>query len=327
MYALEVTTGVHLIVITIGALGAYSVVDPEQVDTAPESVIKYNPALRAARQMRGRNQRSWKKKARKQRRNMYARYIQDVRNGDRLGGFPPITLWTMSEVEYKDGRLTIPYSATLCALDGETQLSAWFTLAEADPKWKDQPIAVVLYSGCAQNAADQMLHDFNHYATPVTETEMALHNHEGALTIAIKAGYEASGRNADLVVNKGSDAIGKHFTTEPRIIELAVGAAFGPDGFTLQTRGAAEKGNAQFYSLPTSSTVTAAVAAFLQREEGEARQVSKAGARAIGAYYHDHGRLPTRLSTKIDDDVAKSAIPQKAKQLHVVAKVIYRRLA
>jgi hypothetical protein len=311
---------------TLGALGAYSVADPEAVDTAPDNQLKFNPALRAARQMRGRNQRSWKKKARKQRRDQYARYIKAVRTGNRLGGFPPMTLWTQSKATFKDGVLDIPHSAVLCALDGETQLSAGFQLAEADPLWKDQPVAVVLYVDCTQAAADQKLHDFNHYATPVTETEMALHNREGALTGAIRDGYAASRRNADLVVNRGSDALGKYVTTEAHIIELAIGAAFGPDGFALQTRHAAEKGNAQFYDLPTAGLVAAAVAAFLQRGDDEVRQVSKSGARALGVYFHEHGRLPAVLPTKADEDAAKQTVTQAKKPLQVVAKAMFGRL-
>jgi hypothetical protein len=171
-----------------------------------------------------------------------------------------------------------------------------------------------------------MLHDFNHYATPVTETEMALHNREGALTAAIRAGYAASRRNVDLVVNKGSDALGKYTTTEPRVIELAIGAAFGVDGFTLQTRHATEKGNAQFYDLPTASLVEAVVAAFLQRGDDEIRQVNKISARALGVYYHEHGRLPAVLPTKADEDAAKQTVTQAKKPLQVVAKAMFGRL-
>jgi len=325
--AVEVVPGqIYLASVTLGALRAYCVVDPEQVDTAPENLLKYNEQLRAARKMRGRNQRSWKKKARRDRRDVYAHYIKAVRTGARMGGFPPITMWTRSEVKFDAGALDVPYSAVMCALDGETQLSAWFKLAEKDTTWLDQPIAIVLYTDCSPVSADQMLHDFNHYATPVSEPEMALHNHEGALTISIRSGYKASDRFTDLIVNRSSDSVGKFSTTEPRILELAIGAAFGVDGFTMQTRQASERGNAQFYDLPTSSTVSAAVADFLRVDDEQLKKVTKACARAVGVYYHTHGRLPSQLPNKADEAIAKAAIPQKSKQLQVVAKKIYEQM-
>jgi len=325
--AVEVVPGpIYLARVTLGALRAYCVVDPEHVDTAPENLLKHNEQLRAARKMRGRNQRSWKKKARRNRRDVYAHYIKAVRTGTRMGGFPPITMWTRSKAEFDAGVLDIPYSAVMCALDGETQLSAWFKLAEKDTTWLDQPIAIVLYVNCEDQAADQMLHDFNHYATPVSETEMALHNHEGALTSAIRTGYEMSKRLLDVVVNRSSDSVGKFSTTEPRIIELAIGAAFGTDGFAMQTRQAAERGNAQFYDLPTSSTVSAAVADFLRVDDEQMKRVTKTCARAVGVYYHTHGRLPSQFPNKADEAIAKAAIPQKSKQLQVVAKKIFEKM-
>lgn len=325
--AVEVVPGhIYLACVTIGALRAYSVVDPELVDTAPENVVKYNAQLQASREMRGRNQRSWKKKARRSRRDVYANYIKAVRTGARMGGFPPITMWTRSKVEFSAGALDVPYSAVMCALDGETQLSAWFKIAEKDASWLDQPIAIVLYADCQQHAADQMLHDFNHYATPVSETEMALHNHEGALTSAIRDGYKESRRIIDVLVNRGSDATGKFATSEQRVIELAIGAAFGVDGFNMQTRQATERGNAQFYTLPAASTVTAAVAAFLSMEDEKMKKVTKACARAVGVYYREHGVMPATMPGKAEEDAAKARLVQKSKPLQAVAKEIYNKL-
>ena len=328
--AIEVVHGQYLLVTTLSSLASHSVVNPEWVDRAKQSDVEkpFNAALRGARDMRGNNQRSWATKARRERRDSYANYIQAVRNGDRLGGFPPITMWTKSPVTYADGEIDIPGDAVLCAHDGETQLSAWFDLGDnRDAKYYNSPIAVVLYTEATQALADQQLHDFNHYASPVSESEMALHNREGALTAAVREGLLQSGRQIDLVVNRRTDSLGKRFlTTEARLLEMAVGAAYGADGFNSPTRKLTERGNAQFSELPSAATVSQCLAEFMAFSEEDMRPVTKPVARALGVYFSQHGTFPRYLPTADDVEKAKDATVQKSKPIQAIAQALYSQM-
>ena len=328
--AIEVVPCQYLLVTNLSSLASHSVINPEWVDRAKQKDLEnpFNAPLRRAHMMRGSNQRSWATKGRRDRRDSYANYIKAVRAGDRLGGFPPITMWTKSEALFVDGQLDVPGDAVLCAHDGETQLSAWCKLGdEIDPSYLNAPLAVVLYTNTDQAQADQQLHDFNHYASPVSESEMALHNREGALTAAIRDGLEQSGRQANLIVNPRTDSLGKRFlTTEARLLEMAVGAAYGGDGLKSPTRKLTEKGNAQFADLPSASVVTQCLSEFMNFSEEDMKPVTKPIARALGVYFAQHGTFPRYLPNADDVAEAKSRIQQKSKPVQIIAQALYMQM-
>jgi hypothetical protein len=299
--AVQITPNTFLVSMKIGQLAAHNCLDPDLVDNATQAQLKQNPSLSAAANHRGDNQRKWTK-ARKQRRDQYAAYIYGVSEEGSNGGYPPVTMWTTEDCYFHPdrGELDIPFSATLAATDGETQLSALFKLAHANSKWLDKTFAVVLHTECSRENADQMLHDMNHYANPVSEKDMALHNRQGFLTSAIYIGIDAApldmtsiNRKTDSVMPKKTGGF-KYATTVPRLLHGVVGAVFSNEALNKAPRALIEKGNSQGFTVDDSVRATAAafVVDILSVEHDTLATYSKEYMLACGAYYARHKALP-----------------------------------
>ncbi len=96
----------------------------------------------------------------------YAQYIVDLKNGAD-GITPPVTLYSQKPLEIEVdpstgmGFCQVPWEMRLVAIDGETQLAAWFEAANIDPSSKENFVPVYLAHGKDQSWARQAFHDLN----------------------------------------------------------------------------------------------------------------------------------------------------------------------
>jgi DGQHR domain-containing protein len=96
----------------------------------------------------------------------YAQYIVDLKAGAD-GITPPVTLYSAKlldiEVDPNTGMgfCQVPWEMRLVAIDGETQLAAWFEAANLDPSTKDNFVPVYVTHGRDPSWARQSFHDLN----------------------------------------------------------------------------------------------------------------------------------------------------------------------
>jgi len=140
----------------------------------------------AAKELRESVQRRFDKK-RMRRAEVYSAYIEMVERDGKEGGTPAITLWSPDHLRFDEARgLEMPPLGMLIAIDGETQTEARFILRDRLPETGLTDIAVTVYHGVSAEHARQILHDYNKYATPISESENASLNKTGPLSQAVR---------------------------------------------------------------------------------------------------------------------------------------------
>ena len=162
---------------------AYGLKRPSKVEKANQKEMKFDDLLRSAHNVRAQVQRRFDS-PRLKRAVAYAEYLQAIYTGERIGGYPPITLYTPYKGQVSDdGRtLILPYNIPLVNLDGETQTEARYLLLEADEESKGYEVPFILYHGISEEHASVIMHDVNFYAKPVPEQKIAVLNSQGHLT-------------------------------------------------------------------------------------------------------------------------------------------------
>lgn len=174
----------------------YGLSRPSRLEKSKTKDRERDPILERAFSVRGSVQRRFDKD-RLARAEIYARYIESVEIAGKPGGTPAITLFLPKAKATPDDALVVPYSSVLVAIDGETQTEARYMLRD-DPEYDGKesgthPIAVTIYHDVNDEFAQQILHDYNCYANPVTEAKLAGLNSEGPLTKATLKVFEAAG--------------------------------------------------------------------------------------------------------------------------------------
>lgn len=102
----------------------------------------------------------------------YAAYLRELILGERTGGVPPIHLWTVSGLEFtvataaEQQYLLATPDTTFLAIDGQTQLAAYFELLRnATPEFKkiirNWEVAAVVHHGIDVYYARQLFYDLN----------------------------------------------------------------------------------------------------------------------------------------------------------------------
>lgn len=103
----------------------------------------------------------------------YAAYLRELILGERTGGVPPIHLWTVSQLEFTAAATTAEQQyllatpdTTFLAIDGQTQLAAYFELLRnATPEFKkiirNWQVAAVVHHGIDVYYARQLFYDLN----------------------------------------------------------------------------------------------------------------------------------------------------------------------
>lgn len=185
-----VTPGKVQCVSTLNQLEAFGLLEPVRVQKATDADAKASPKLAEARKILSNRVFN---KARCDRAVVYSQYIENVETGKQIGGTPAITLWIRDPVEVNETGVVIPYTALLCAIDGQTQVQARFLLRERLPQSGAWPVAVTLYAGVSLEVANQVLHDYNKYASPVDSREGIRFNHVGGLSRSINEAMHLAG--------------------------------------------------------------------------------------------------------------------------------------
>lgn len=162
----------------------------------------------------------------------YSGYVERVEVHGHAGGTPAITLYVERGLEHNEQGLILPYGVTLVAIDGETQTEARFLLRERMPETGNNTFAVTVYHGLSLSAAKQILHDYNTYATPITEAAAASFNSAGALSRNVTAALEVSGIDETQVNRFG--ATGNKSTVVSHKQLLAGAAGYALNGVGLE---------------------------------------------------------------------------------------------
>ena len=158
---------------------------------------KSHPGVGSCYNLRATVQRRFDK-ARRDRAETYARYIDGVQTGEITGGFPPINVYVDGNPRIDGDTMTLDYTDPICVIDGETQTEARFILADENADVYQWPIAVVVWHSLPNDTAPrQYLVDCNQYATPMaSKTAMAMDT-TGRLTIAVRNAVQIAGFTAD----------------------------------------------------------------------------------------------------------------------------------
>ena len=216
----------------IKAVGVSSLAELENCGLIRPSIVDKAPGKNAsdkedeAHKIHAQTQRSFDK-ARRDRSIQYAAYIKGVEIDGSSGGTPAITIYSPEKLEETEFGLSIPFGSILTALDGETQTEARYLLAEAIPSSKASPVAITLYHGISLDHARQIIHDTNHYVTPISETHSASFNSNGSLTKAVADALNSSGINQALVNIKGAGATKAFKLSRIQIIAFLCGCKLG----------------------------------------------------------------------------------------------------
>jgi hypothetical protein len=192
VYGIAVNGNRALVSATLAVAKNFGIMRPSILESDSASRKEAGSEGVALARLRRQVQRDFRSK-RKHRATAYADYLQNVASGERQGGAPPINLYSSLPLIEEDGVLHIPFDADVFAIDGETQLEARFINAERNPESLNEDIPFIIWFGITPPHAAQIVHDFNTYANPISEKEMAARNSEGALTQAVRAGLEMSG--------------------------------------------------------------------------------------------------------------------------------------
>lgn len=329
-------------VVTLGELRNICM-NPRRVDLSTEAERAKEPALARAYEQRDENQRKFDK-ARTLRAISYAAYIKAVDAGERMGDYPPVTLWTESTLTFADGKLEIAGATMFTANDGETQLAARYMLADGffdkkigvevmgDVALLDMPFLVTITTGSNKLAAMQTLHDMNHYATPVSEKTTATMNIEGALTKAISDGIAMSGHGDTLIKSRGDSVkpSENYNTTRLALLHGALGACYGELVFDKSTNSLIDRGNRQFADLNgEGAVVTNFISKILHLPPKVLRTIGCDHMMALGAKYHKYAEVKTPLTPEQVSAISAEIKAERTRRapLNVSAKVIYDRLS
>ena len=110
---------------------------PDPRDTEHKKKLEASKELQDLREVREEVQRLFAG-AKEKNVPLYAQYIVDLKNGAE-GITPPITLYSQKPLDIEIDPATgmgfcqVPWEMRLVAIDGETQLAAWFEAANIDP--------------------------------------------------------------------------------------------------------------------------------------------------------------------------------------------------
>ncbi len=214
-------------VTTLRQLEAYGLWRPTRLEKAKASEVKADRRLREAVMLHEEIQRRFDaRRARNAR--CYARYIEQVECHGRAGATPPITLWVDKALSDGD-QLIIPYGAVIIAIDGETQTEArWIMAEEPDfnlPGTMDHLVAVTIFHDLKEGVARQILHDFNIYANPVSERQLAAQNSEGPATVAALEVMTAAGIDLETVNRYGVTPSKKQSIAQNQVLFAVMGYA------------------------------------------------------------------------------------------------------
>jgi len=218
---------------TLNQLEDYGLDRPSYVEGLKAIETRRDPNALAAKQLRDVTQRSFDK-PRKLRAIVYSEYIRKVEQDHTLeGGVPAITLYLEKSGGINgDGSLVIPYGSACIAIDGETQTEARFILREGYPETGNHPVAVTVYHDVSANRAQQILHDYNTYPSPIPEKTLASLNRGGGLSKIVADSCQQANFSMSELNRHGAASTKKTVAAYTQVLAAAAGYAL--NGQALQ---------------------------------------------------------------------------------------------
>jgi hypothetical protein len=212
----------------LNALIHYGLKRPSLVEKATKKDLQSDPHLLAAFNVRSQVQRRFDA-ARKKRAIAFSDYLLQLHTGERIGGYPVITLYSPETGDLiDDGRtLILKYSAPLVNLDGETQTEARFIMLGEEEDSGDRPVGFLLYHGITEEHAGVIMHDLNFYAKPVAEQRISILNTSGHLTKIVNEVVRELNIPSDMIARLTPRPKKKQLVSYPSMIAGAAGALVG----------------------------------------------------------------------------------------------------
>lgn len=294
--ALPVTPTKAQGVTTLNQIESYGLPEPLRVKNARKADVDLNPRLLQARAIHSNREFT---ADRVRRAEIYAKYIENVTRGVQPGGVPAITLWCPNTLEFVPSTQTmlVPYDQLFCAIDGQTQTQARFFLRAQHPETGNWPFAVTVYHGTTLETANQILHDYNRYASPVTVKEAAAFNHVGtlskaaaeALTRALVRAEQVNSRSAVPALRK------EHLVSRQQVLTFLAAYLLPEKAEASRMRGYFDRLNDVNSQLPVpEQAIRAAVGAIAACvvENSEARFAGVDVWQAVGAFCAKANTVP-----------------------------------
>jgi hypothetical protein len=256
---------------SLNQLEAFGLHRPTKAQSLTKAMAKAEPKLASVKSKHDAVQRPFDA-PRKRRAVAYSGYIENVECQGLIGGVPAITLWHENQLDLDDeGNALIPYSSVLVAIDGETQTEARYILRERAPETGDNPIAVTLYHGISVEQARQIVHDYNHYATPISEARASSFNSRGPLSEVADAALDAN-NVSPAMVSPGAGATKKTVIGRQQVMLAVAGYALNGAGLerTVSQRMLSEMNRPDSPRLPMEArrAMTALITEALQHGGG-----------------------------------------------------------
>lgn len=201
--ALKISDNLCSVVTTLNEIEQFGLMRPTKNASATAKDLKNDDLWARQHSLRETVQRRFDV-SRRRRSQSYAEYLANIMMNNRLGGVPPITLYCSNQCQYHEGTLVLPYRSTLVNTDGETQTEARFILRDKVPESGSWSIAAQIYHGITEQHASQILHDFNCYAHPITESVAAVLNSQGQMNKFIEEFFESQGITPNLINRHGT---------------------------------------------------------------------------------------------------------------------------
>jgi hypothetical protein len=211
---------------TLDQLEAFGLQRPSRLTKARVKERDQQPMLDRQCNVRDSVQRRFDKD-RIHRAEVYARYIESVEHLGKIGGTPAITMYLQKAKDSPPDAIVVPYGAVLVAIDGETQTEARFILRDDENYERRESgevnIAVTIYHDVPEEFAQQILHDYNHYASPMNEKQLAGLNAEGPLTKAAISVFDKADIDLDTVKRFGAIPGKKHTLSQLQVMFAIIG--------------------------------------------------------------------------------------------------------
>jgi hypothetical protein len=266
---------------------------PTTVEDSKVKDRKGDSKLQAAHEVREQVQRRFDS-LRRRRSHAFAGYLNELRQGLRMGSTAPLTLYTphQGEIDEESGDLVLDHAAPLVNVDGETQTEARFILRETDADTGADPVAFVLHHGIDARYAGTIMHDVNFYARPVTETKIAVLNANGLLTKTVIDVIKELDIPSEQIARLTPTPNKKQVASWLSLIAGAAGALVGRE-ITDNFASAIAKLNAQINGIDPEESIKPFLrhALALAQADPAIGKANKLVWALAGGHYHDTGEL------------------------------------
>jgi hypothetical protein len=324
-----VTDSMFIGISTLDELETLGLKRPTTVEDSKVKERKADQKLQHAYEVREQVQRRFDA-LRKRRAHAYARYLGEICDDMRFGSTPPITLFSpyQGTIDEETGDLILEHVAPLVNLDGETQTEARFILRDGNVETGSVPISYVLHHGIDARHAASIMHDYNCYARPVTETKIAVLNSNGLLTRTVVDIIEELKIDGERISRLTPTPNKKQFASWTGLIAGGAGALVGR-GITDNFAGHVARLNQQINGIDPEQHLKPFLrhAVALAQADAAIGKTNKLVWALAGGHFHDTGELLDQarwlaLQGGFDVKLPKGAPRAKSQKRHNAFRAI-----